>query len=535
MKKGLMTGTLMLVLIVTMFAVNAPAADDNVFKINIPQEPSILDPAHFRDDNATSIIYAIHEPLFRVAKDSRDWEPGLATDFTVSDDRLVYTIHLRKDAVWEDGTPITAEDVVYSLRRGVDPKVASEKAFDYYDIKNGEAVNKGELPLEEYGVKAIDDATIEITLERPIDFFIDLLKRPGFAPVQKAAGERLKDLYGTDVGKVVASGPFKLKSWEHDATIVLEKNDAYWDAQNVSLDGVLITLAKDANAITGLYKTGELDFMIVDTDFLPEFKDSPEFHSIPLVRVSFIEFNPNKEFLNNIKIREALSIAFNRKIYVENVLANGALPAYGMIPPGIKGKDGGDFREQAGNLVTDMALDPSAAERARKLLEEGLQELGKTREDMAQGLEMYCVDRPSSKKLAQAIQHMWRKTLNVEIKVVPMQVKMLIPLLMNGGFQMVVGGGRTGVTTDPSYFIDFIYYEGKWDDPVYTDFITKSFETTGDERIDYLMKAEKYVLDQFVFIPQNFPVANYVLKENIEGFRRPVIGIQYDFKYIQKK
>lgn len=505
---------------------------EQVFRINIDQEPQILDPIHFRDDKATSIIYALHEPLLRASVSDNGWEPGLAVGYEVNEERTVYTFNLRESALWEDGTEITAEDVVDSFRAAVDPKVASEKSFDYYDILNAEAIVNGEMGVEALGVEAVDDYTVKFMLNRPVDFFIDLIKSAGFCPVQKSARETFQDLYGTDTGRIVASGPFKLERWEHDAEIVLVKNENYWDADNVSLDRIKISLAKDSNAVLGMYKTEQLDFMEVQADFLSQFRDSPAFHALPIARVSFIEFNPNKEFLDNIKIREALSIAFNRKDYVEKVLATGDLPAYGMIPPGIRGKDNGDFREQAGDLVVDMASDPNAAARANILLEEGLKEIGKTKKQMEQGLKMLCVDSPKSKKLAQAIQQMWAQTLDVSLKVVPMQVKMLIPLLMNGEFQMVVGGGRTGVTEDPAYFIDFIYHEGKWDDPVYTDLMEKSFVSSGNERIDYLMQAEEYVLEKYVFIPQNYNVANYLVRENVTGFRRFATGVQFDFKHI---
>ncbi|NQT57834.1 MAG: peptide ABC transporter substrate-binding protein [Bacteroidetes bacterium] len=534
-KKILLLMVLGLVLVSPIFAAGAADAEAEAvqeFKINIDQEPQILDPIHFRDDKATSIILAIHEPLLRPSTDPETWEPGLATGYEVNDERTVYTFMLRKDAKWEDGTAVTADDIVFNFQSAVDPAVASEKSFDYYDILNAEAIVAGDMAVADLGVKAIDQNTVEITLRRPVDYFIDLVKSPGFAPVQKAAREANADLYGTDIGKVVASGPFKLVSWEHDAEIVLEKNENYWDAANVALGKVVISLARDVNAVVGLYETGELDFMEVASDFLGKYRDSAEFNTMPIPRVSFIEFNPGKEVLDNIKIREALSISFNRKDYVEKVLATGDLPAYGMVPPGVRGTNNGDFREQAGDIVKDLSNIPGAAEKAKELFTAGLKELGMTVKEFEDSITLQCVDSPNSKKLAQAIQQMWFKTLDLNLKVVPMQVKMLIPLLMNGTFDMVVGGGRTGITQDASYFLDFIYYENKWDDPYIMDLIEQTFVTSGDERINLLMQAEKYVLDKFIFIPQNYTVANYLVRDGVEGFRRFATGVQFDYKYI---
>jgi oligopeptide transport system substrate-binding protein len=532
MSKQTLYLTVFAVLVGLFAAAPLALAAEQVLRLNVPQEPTILDPFQFRDDHATSIIYALHEPLLRISGDGKEWEPGLATHYDVNEDATVYTFYLREDAKWADGTPVTAEDVVYSFQRVVSPEFASPKAFDYFELHNGEAIFNGEKDVTELGVKALDEHTVQFTLARPVDYFIDLLKSPGYAPVQKAAAEAHGDLYGTDPDKIVSSGPFVLTSWQHETSLTLEKNPLYWDADAVALERIEISLISDSNAVVGLYQVGQLDFMDVSTDFLPMYRNTPEFRTIPMARVAFIEFNPNVEFLNNIKIREALAISFDRQTYVDRILAAGDLPAYGLIPPGIRGLDGKDYRETVGNLVSDLSTEPGAAERARALLEEGLAELGKTKADMEAFLEVHCVDNPASRKQAQAIQAMWKQVLGLELRVVPLQTKMLLPMLMNGTFHCVVGGGRTGKTNDPAYFIDFIYYENKWDDPHYTNLIEQSLVTTGNERIEFLIEAEKHVLDQFVFIPQNFGVRNFVVRDGVENLRIYPIAVNFDFKYV---
>lgn len=508
---------------------------EQVFKINIGQEPQILDPFQFRDDLSTSLIYALHEPLFRISDNDAGYEPGLATKFTSNSDNTIYTITLRDNALWQDGTAITADDVVYSFQRAVDPTFGSEKAFDYYVIRNAEEIVSGEKSLDELGVKKIDEFTVEFELETPMDYFIHYMVMPGFAPIQEKAGEEFNDLYGTNPEKVVSSGPFIITDWAHDSSITLKKNINYWDKNNVSLEQINISLIIDSNTVSSMYSVGDLDFMELSSDFIPLYKDDPGFDVRSQVRVNFIEFNPNIEFFNNIKIREALSLTFDRIAYVDYVLMSADKPAYGLIPPGMTGLSGGDFREQSGDQVMDMGNDEKAVEKAQKLLDEGLNELGKTKEDMEDFLEVLCVDSPGAKKNAQAIQQMWAENLDLNLTVTPMQVKMLIPMLMDGSFHSVVGGGRTAQTPDPSYMLDFIYYEGKWDDPIYTEMMEKSFDQVGDERIQTLMDIEAYVLDKFVFIPQQFGMASSVLKENINGFKLYPLTLQYDFKYIKVK
>lgn len=510
-------------------------AVEQVFRINIGQEPQILDPFQFRDDKSTSLIYALHEPLFRISDNDMGYESGLATEFKANADNTVYTISLRGDAKWQDGTAITADDVVYSFKRAVDPTFGSEKAFDYYVIANAEAIVNGEKTLDELGVKKIDASTVEFTLAKPMDYFIHYMVMPGFAPIQEAAGGSFGDIYGTNPDKIVSSGPFVITAWAHDSSITLEKNNEYWDAANVNLEKIEISLIVDSNTVSSMFAVDDLDFMEVGSDYIPKYKDDPGFNVRSQVRVNFIEFNPKIEFFNNIKIREALSLTFDRISYVDLVLKSGDLPAYGLIPPGMTGIDGGDFRAQAGDKVMDMGNDADAVAKAKKLLDEGLAELGKTKGDMEEFLEVLCVDSPGAKKNAQAIQQMWAKNLDLNLTVTPMQVKMLIPMLMDGSFHSVVGGGRTAQTPDPAYMVDFIYYEGKWDDPVYTEMMEKAFAQVGDERIQTLMDIEAYVLEKFVFIPQQFGMASSVIKDNIVDFKLYPLTLQYDFKYITIK
>lgn len=510
-------------------------ADEQVLRLSISSEPTILDPFQIQDDTAYNISYAVTEPLFRISgEDGKEWEPGLATDYEVNEDATVYTVKMREDAKWSDGTPITSEDVVYSFQRAVDPTFASPKANDYFELKNAEAVAKGEMDKSELGVKALDEHTVEFTLARSIDYFIDCLKVPGYAPIQKKAAEEFKDLYGAEVENMVFSGPFVVKEWVHDNSITLEKNENYWDAENVTLESIEMSITSDKNAIQGMYESGDLDIRRIGAEEIAKYEGTPELRTVPRLGVSFIEFNPRIEFLNNIKIREALSIAFDRQAYAENVIKNKKLAAYGMVPYGIRGVEGKDFREQQGDLVKDSATDPDAISKAKKLLEEGLAELGKTQKEMEDFLQIYCVDSEGSKLQAQAVQAMWKDNLGLEIAVSPMQVKMLIPMLVEGTFHCVIGGSNVASYPDASEFFSFIYDEGKMDDPEFISLWEKQMSQIGEERIKTLQEIEKLVLDKYVYIPQNFVENDYAVSENVEGLSIWPFGAEYDFKHVVK-
>jgi len=510
---------------------NAPEGEklaaEQVFRYYTNSEPSTLDPWMNNSGAASIIIAAIHEPMLRPSMDKQGWLPGLCTDYQMSEDGTVHTLTLRDGAKWQDGTDITVDDIINSYLRVLDADLGSAIAYRYFPILNAEAYYNGEVGVDDLGIKALDDHTIEFTTAQPCDFFADMMTSDGFAPVQTAAAETYGDTYGTDVDKTVASGPFKLVEWTHNNSMVLEKNENYWDADNVKLETLEITITSDANTIMGMYQTGELSLYKVPNDMLEQYSDDPTMQVDTRLKVTFIEFNPRNEYLANKNIREAFSIAFDRKLFAEQVLHNEKLAAYGLVPYGVRGLDGGDFREQNGNIVTD-ASDADSIARAQELLAAGLEELGKTVEDLQQGFSIQCME--SGKTQAQAIQNMWKTHLGVEMPVSVMDIGVLLPMLMEGTFDCVIGGGQDSNYRDPQGFMQFIYDEGKWDDPEYLALMEKVQTQTGDERIQTWMDIERLVLENFIYIPQVYAENNWVFQPNVRGVNIYTYGYEFDFK-----
>ena len=502
-------------------------AAEQVFGFFLNNEPENLDPWVNNNGEASQIIAAVHEPMLR--RDSEGgWIPGLMTDYQTNEDHTVHTLTLREGAKWSDGTDITVEDIVYSYQRALDPELGSAIAYRYFPILNAEAFYKGEVGADELGVKAVDDKTIEITTAEPCDFFVDMMTSAGFAPIQKAAGEKYGDLYGTDVDKVVSSGPFVLTEWTHKNSMVLEKNENYWDAENVKLERVDVTITADTNTLTGMYQSGELGVMRVSNDMLDVYAGE-NIVTNSRMKVTFIEFNPNNEFLSNKNIREAFSIAFNRTLMAEQIMGNGDLAAYGLVPPGVLGLDGGDFREQAGNVVTD-ANDPAEIEHAQELLQTGLDELGKTVEDLQNGFSIQCLSGGQTQ--AQAIQNMWKTNLGVEMPVSVLDMNVLLPMLMEGTFDCVIGGGQDSDYRDPQGFMQFIYDEGKWDNEEFRSLVELAHTQVGNERIQTWMDIEKMVLENFIYIPQLYAENNWAVAQNVRGVEIYNYGYEIDFKNV---
>lgn len=502
-------------------------ADEQVFHYYMGSEPSTLDPWMNNSGSASIIIAAIHEPMLRPSLEGEGWEPGLCDSYEKSEDSTVHTLHLREGAKWEDGTDITVEDIYNSYLRVLNPELGSSIAYRYFPILNAEEYYMGEATEEELGIKILDGNLIQFTTKKPYDYFVDMMTADGFAPVQTAAAEAYGDMYGTDVDKIVASGPFKLVEWTHNNSMVLEKNENYWDADNVKLETLDVTITVDQNTIMGMFQNGELSLFKVGNELLPQYADDPTLETDTRLKVTFIEFNPRNEFLANKNIREAFSIAFDRQIFAEQVMHNGKLAAYGLVPYGVRGVDGGDFREQNGNIVTD-ASDPSEIQRAQELLATGLEELGKTVEELQEGFSIQCLE--SGKTQAQAIQNMWKTNLGVEMPVSVVDFNVLLPMLMEGTFDCVIGGGQDSNYRDPEGFMNFIYEEGKWDDPEFLALMEKVQTQTGDERIQTWMEIERLVLENFIYIPQVYAENNWVFQSNVRGLKIFTYGYEMDFK-----
>ena len=504
-------------------------AAEQVFTFVLSSDPVSLDPWVSNSSTASLVINAIMEPMLRPGDTPDTWEPGLCTDYQTNEDATVHTLTLREGLKWSDGTDLTIEDVYNSVLRVLDPELGSPVAYKYFDLLNGEKYYYGEATAEELGVRVIDDTHIEFTTAESSETFMNTLCTDQLAPVQKAAADEYFDLYGSDADKVVCSGPFKIVEWVSKNSITLVKNENYWDADNVKLETLNFVISEDNNTTMGLFQTGESSAFKVPSELLDQYADDPTLVNNPRLQVTFIEFNANNEFLANKNIREALSISFNRQLFAEQVMKNGRLAAYGLVPYGAKGLDGGDFREQAGAIVQD-ASDEAAITRAQELLATGLEELGKTTEDLVNGVSIQCM--PGGDDQAQAIQNMWKVNLGLEMPVQVLDISILLPMLMEGTFDCVIGGGQSANDPDPSSFLDFIYDEGKFDDPELNALFEKAHSTVGDERIQTYMDIEKYVLDQFIYIPQVYAENNWVFQPNVRSVEVRTYGAEFDFKNV---
>ncbi|WP_018085953.1 peptide ABC transporter substrate-binding protein [Desulfurispora thermophila] len=500
------------------------AAKEQVIRYNVGAEPKTLDPAKATGLPEGTIMMQLFEGLTRYDA-KQEIKPGIAESWEISKDGLTYTFKLR-DAKWSNGDPVTAKDFVYSWLRALDPKTASEYAYQLFYIKGAEEYNSGKGKKEDVALKALDDKTLQVTLKAPAPQFLGLTAFQTLYPVHQKTVEGNPNWFA-DPAKYVSNGPFKMVSWDHNQKIVVEKNPNYWDAGNVKLSKLEIYLIDSIDTAYNMFKTGQLDFQDdVPVQELAALKGSKELKIVPDASVYFYRFNVTRKPFNDVRVRKALAMAIDRKTLVEQVTQAGQKPAFAFVPFGFKDADGKDFRENAGDFFKEDV------EQARKLLAEAGYPDGK---GFPKVTIMYNTNE-NHQKIAQAIQQMWKKNLNIEVGLqnVEWQVKLDRETKLDYD---IARAGWSPDYMDPMSFIDMFVTGGGnnqtgWSNPEY-DKLVRQANSSGDQkvRMEAMHKAEKLLMDEMPVMPIYFYTNPNLIKENIKGVIIPPFGTYADFKW----
>jgi len=517
-------------------AEQAETTSEQTLRVNWGANPPDMDPATTTDQVSIMILNDTLEGLVRLNPQGEALiGTGLAESMTISEDGTVYTFTLR-DANWDDGSVITANDVLFSWRRVVDPATAAQYAYQLYPIKNAQAISKGELALDELGVKVIDEKTLEVTLERPTPYFLSLLGFITYYPVQEASVVEFGEKFATAPEFMVSSGPFKVETWMQEQRLDMVKNDQYWDAEAVKLERIEGDMLVDLNTPINLYETGELDTIAVPSEYLDKYRDSEEFISMPMATTWYMQYNCEDEFFSNVKIRKAFSMALNRSAFVDNVLANGSVVAGAFVPNGIPGKDGGDFTGQTGITLKDVGTKGEAGiTEANELLDEGLAEIGKTREQLAARVTYLTGESDVAKKFGQAFQQMWKETLEISVPVEAVSFAIRLDKYNAKEYTISLAGWGADYN-DPMTFLDtMITGSGNnnsfWSNPEYDALIEKATVTAGNERIDAMIEAAQILDAEMPLAPVYYRARNMVEREYVKGLVRFPVGVDNEFKW----
>lgn len=353
---------------------------DQALVTSLAEEPATLDPSRCNDVVGDTILINTMEPLIRIEENENgeNVPTGAGAErWESNEDGSVWTFYLR-DNNWSDGQPVTAQDYVYGIQRILDPQVGSPISFLLSDcIKNANAVTTGDMPVSELGVKALDDKTLEITLEGPTPYFLSLAYSKAMYPARQDIAESLGDTYGADASGLVFNGPFVVTQWTHNSQIMLEKNDSYWDKENVGLDSITYMIMGDENSRYNSFENGSLEIVTVgQPEWIERFnqKDDVTFTEYVTPSIRFHFYNTQDPIFQNEKIRKAFTLALDRDDVVETIYHGTMLASYSWVPQGVaSGESIPDYSAKGtAPLTTLIEENPDA----KALLVEGMEELG---------------------------------------------------------------------------------------------------------------------------------------------------------------
>lgn len=498
--------------------------------LNAMSEPPSLDPALIDNQLAGDMANQLFEGLVRLDKDG-NVKPGVAERWTISDDQLVYTFYLNNNAKWSNGKPITAKDFIYSWEKALRPETAAPLGSNLFFIKNGMQFNSGEITdPSKLGLKALDDYTFEVTLEKPTSFFLGLTAFFTLLPVQQETAES-NSKWASEAETFVSNGPFKIKSWKHGQELIMVPNENYWAKDVVKLKEIKWVMVNDQNTEYGMFQSSQLNVSInIPNNIRGKLIASKEASTVPAARVSYLRFNHENKILKNANIRRALGLAINRQLIVDKVTQGGEIPALGFIPPGL-GSGVGEFREKAGDaLYKDNDLDT-----AKNMLKEGYKELGI--KNLPKLTLLFQTD-DSSNKLSQALQEMWKQNLGIDVELQTLERKVFVDTVKSGNFKLALYS--TGADYDDAsnlmgqYTTGDVYNYSKISIPEYDQLVAKAdVELDAEKRAQYMIDAEKVLIDEMAIAPL-FYGTQVFLQKNVKNVYRYVIqAVDYREAYIE--
>lgn len=499
--------------------------EEKVVHLSAPGEIPSLDPTLADNDFSFNVINQVFEGLYRLDKDGEPQLAMAASEPEVSDDGRVYTFTLRDDATWSDGSPVTAHDFEYSWKKAVDPETSAAYGPQFEEIVEGaNEILVGDKPSDELGVKALDDETLEVTLEAPIPYFKDLLTTAVFFPQPKEYVEEQGKDYALDSDHALYNGPFILTDWNGTGdTWSYVKNDHYWDKEAVNVDRIQVSVVKDTQTAVDLYENDQLDRVVLSGDFVDEYQSDDEYHTYLTGGVRFLKMNQGKDDeeteLANLNIRKALNMALDRDAIVDHLLNNGSTALYATVAEGLaKNPDTDeDFRNENGDLTY------YDEDEARDNWEEGLKELGINELE----LELTTSDSSSTKVIAENLKNQWESVLpglTIIIKNVP--PKQSVEANVTQNFDLILTGWG-GDYQDPMTYLNLFITDSPgnhtgFSNERYDELVLKSKSSLAGkpkERWDSLLEAERILIeDNAVLIPISQNGTAYLEKERIKNF-----------------
>ena len=517
------------ILLFSLSSINSAFAESVLHRGN-GAEPETLDMHQSTGIPEANILRDLFEGLVTEAADG-SLIAGAAESWTQSADGLTWVFKLRKNGKWSDGKQVTADDFVSAYQRALNPKTASEYAFILWPLKNAKAISKGEnTNLSQLGVKALDDLSLELTLENPTPYLTGLLSHPMSYPIPRHALQKHAKKW-TRAGNLVSNGAYQLSEWLPQQHVKVVKNQYFRDSQKVSLDAVYFHPTVDKSSELKRFRAGELDV----TEDVPSGqikwvkRNLPaNFRNTPYIGTYYLAMNLGKApFKGNLKLRKALSLAVNRDIITEKVTRAGELPGLGWVPPGMT-----DYESQT---IPELKL--KNADRlmlAKRLFKESGYDRNKPLE-----IEFLYNTSENHKKIAIALAAMWKQTLGVKIKLRNEEWKVYLNSRSQRQFEMI-RAGWIGDYNDASNFLDLFRSDvgtmnpSVWSNAEFDSLMKQAaFESNSAKRIELMQSAERILLAEMPIIPIYYYTTQHLVHGDVKGWKDNVMDI-HPSRYLSK-
>lgn len=519
------------------------SSDPDTYTFSSELDIKNLDSSDADDGMSFNAMHACIDGLMGLDKDGNITE-AIAESYQVSEDGKTYTFKLRDNANWSNGDPVTAQDFIYAWQRilkkngnyaymlGSD--AASIVGVDEILEKMGNQEELTDADFENMGVSAPDDKTLVVNLTKPVSYFTELMTFPCYYPINEKFCEEKGDQYAKSAENVLSNGAFVMKTWEPGKTATFEKNDKYWNADNVKIKNLVINIIQDLQAAATSFEGGETDYAPINSELVDKYKDNESYVSFNEGYLFYLQLNMENENLQNAKIRQALSLAINREDLVNDVLKDGSKAASGFVPRELSiSPSGTDFRDDAGSYdVTKYDL-----KKAKTLFAEGLKELGKSSITLRL---TYGNDEAPMDQMAEYLQNAFSKLdgLTIEMVATTKQDR-IYNKQKNGEFDIACT--RWGPDySDPTTYLNLLL-DGNANN--YGKYLNTEYEAVMDKvqneadvttRWQYMIEAEKIIMEDLPNIPVFEKGTSALENKKVSGLVHRPVGVPYTFSYVEK-
>lgn len=497
-------------------------------KLNLYCEPPSLDSRKAIDTTSMNVLNMLFEGLMRIDENHQP-QPAVAKEIKISEDGKTYLFYL-KDSLWSNGDSVTAQDFIYAWEKILDPKYPADYAQKLFIIRNAEDVKSGRLAADQIGMRAINESTLEVQLENPTPYFLELLSFPTFFPIHRTT-DQLHPNWSSDASSdFISNGPFQLKSWEHENELVLVKNPLYWDANNVKLEQIELTMVSDTSTELLMFERNELDWAgsplsNLPNEVIPILKKTGNFVSYPIAAVYYYVFNVERFPFNNVLLRKAFALAIDRQSIIDHILQADQIAATSLVPPLFHP----DFQQ--------TYFHDGDRENAKKLFDQALNELNLSIDDFPTVTLSFNSNR-EHEKIAQAIQNQWLEVFGVSVELENFDWKVYLAKTQNHDFT-IARLGWVGDFNDPIAFLQ-LYKEKnsekggmnatQWENEKYKHLLNQAISAVNAaERTKHLQQAETVLMEEMPIIPLYYITHSYLKKKYIKNVYLSPMGF-VDFK-----